>query len=241
MSQTTINLGMPLVQTQQAQKDVTVNTALLHVDAILGGGIMDRDLTEAPATPSDGDIYIVAPAATGIWADKDQQIAFYQAGWYFIEPKEGITLWIRDEFILRTFVGGEWKPSVGTGGVYMNGNQLIQPELKDYRETIVPVTAAATTELNLAFGNLFLLDHSADITSLTISSVAASAAHRFELIRQKDASGTARSIAWPASFKWANGTAPSLTQTTSATDHFAFITLDAGTTWLGQQLAATYS
>jgi hypothetical protein len=45
------------------------------------------------------------------------------------------------------------------------------------------------------------------------------------------ADGTARSVTWPASFKFPSGTAPTLTSTNGKKDVLVAYTDDDGTTW----------
>lgn len=45
------------------------------------------------------------------------------------------------------------------------------------------------------------------------------------------ADGTLRTITWPGSVVWANGTAPTLTSTNGKVDIFTFLSYDGGTTW----------
>lgn len=106
--------------------------------------------------------------------------------------------------------------------------------LTAYRETRVSGAAGATTVLDLSSANIFEVTQAVNITTFTFANPPATGtAYSFTLIRQKDATGTARTITWPASVKWSAGLAPTLTQTTSAIDVFSFMTMDGGTTWLG--------
>lgn len=57
------------------------------------------------------------------------------------------------------------------------------------------------------------------------------------IYRVKDATGTSRTISWPSSVDWPGGTAPTLTQTTSAVDIFVFTTVDGGTRVHGGQFS----
>jgi len=106
--------------------------------------------------------------------------------------------------------------------------------LTAYRETRVSGSASATTILDLSSANVFDMTQAVNITTFTFANAPASGfAYSFTLIRRKDATGTARTIAWPASVKWPSGVAPILTQTSGAVDVFSFLTVDGGTTWLG--------
>ena len=65
---TTSHLTLTLVEQSQASKEVTVNTALARIDAILNTGAKDKDLSTPPGSPAAGDVYIVAASPTGAWA-----------------------------------------------------------------------------------------------------------------------------------------------------------------------------
>lgn len=104
----TDHLGITLVEQSQSQKEVTVNTALVMLDAMLNTGVIDKDLTAPPGSPASGALYIVASGATGAWAGKDNQIAWYNLTWNFIVPTEGLTFWVRDEDKLYSYNGTAW-------------------------------------------------------------------------------------------------------------------------------------
>ena len=110
------NLLLPYIVPAQAQKHVTHNEAVRALDAIVQLAVLDRDLAVAPATPSDGDRYIVASAATGAWAGQSGRIAAFQDGaWAFMPPREGWVAWAADEDALLVFNGVAWSTSGSTG------------------------------------------------------------------------------------------------------------------------------
>ena len=57
-------IGLPLLEASQAQKHVTHNEALLLLDAMLHLAVISRALATPPASPGDGDRYLVAASAT---------------------------------------------------------------------------------------------------------------------------------------------------------------------------------
>jgi hypothetical protein len=115
---TTPNLGLPLVEQSQSQKEVTINEALTILDAVFRGGIIDKDLATPPGSPSAGDRYIVASSPTGAWTSKAGQIAYYfNGGWRFIVPGEGLFVWLNDEDIMYVYNGSAWTSAVGTGNM----------------------------------------------------------------------------------------------------------------------------
>ena len=109
MSETTPNLALPYILSAQAQKHVTHNEALRHLDAIVQPGVISKDLTEPPPAPLNGDRYLVATDATGVWAGRDGSIAAYQDGaWAFHAPRHGWQVWLRDKARIEVFDGTEW-------------------------------------------------------------------------------------------------------------------------------------
>ena len=120
-----------------------------------------------------------------------------------------------------------------TGAQNLQDNELIRAKIRDYSETVSsPTISAGTLVLNLETSNIFTVSLNAAITTLTISNPPASGSGgSFTLILTAD--GTARAVTWPASIKWAGGTAPTITSTSGKVDSFAFFTSDGGTNWQG--------
>ena len=85
---------------------------LKRLGATVGLSVKDRDLTTPPASPANGDRYIVPAAATGVWAGKTNQIAVRIGGvWEFHVPQVGWLCYLEDEAKLTVFKAGGW--SVG--------------------------------------------------------------------------------------------------------------------------------
>jgi hypothetical protein len=105
---TTPHLGITLVEQAQAQKEVTVNMALARIDALLNCGAKSRAIATPPVAPADGDVYIVAASPTGDWSGQPGKIAYFDAIWRFITPREGVTLWVNDEDVAYSYDGAAW-------------------------------------------------------------------------------------------------------------------------------------
>lgn len=106
---TTSHVQITLVEQAQAQKEVTVNQALLRIDALLNTGAIDKDLATPPASPAEGDVYIVAAAPTDAWDAHEDDIAYFaNGGWQFITPNEGMILWVNDEDESYVWDGTAW-------------------------------------------------------------------------------------------------------------------------------------
>jgi hypothetical protein len=116
----TPNLQLPYLMAAQAQKHVTHNEALRALDAIVQLTVKDRDLAAPPATPADGDRYLVAAAASGAWAGHDGAIAAFQDNaWMLYAPRAGWLAWVADEHRLVAFDGSQWS-EVSGGGAALN-------------------------------------------------------------------------------------------------------------------------
>jgi len=58
MSETS-NLSLPYRQSQQAQKQVTLNESLRRLDALVQLSVLSRTLAAEPVSPSSGDRYLL--------------------------------------------------------------------------------------------------------------------------------------------------------------------------------------
>ncbi|HEY4123758.1 MAG TPA: DUF2793 domain-containing protein [Rhizomicrobium sp.] len=109
MTTETPRTGLPFIAAAQAQKHVTHNEALAELDALLGARFLDRDLAAPPASPSDGDAYLVHATATGAWASQEGKIAFCLDGnWRFYAPFAGLVALVIDEGKFIAFDGSAW-------------------------------------------------------------------------------------------------------------------------------------
>ena len=92
--------------------------------------------------------------------------------------------------------------------------------------------AVSALDVDCSAGNYFTKAISINST-FTFSNIPTSGtAYSFTL--EVDVTGTSTAITWPASVKWPDDTAPSLTDT--KTHLFMFVTNDGGTTWRGAAL-----
>jgi hypothetical protein len=99
----------PLLAAAQAQKHITHNEALEQLDTLICARLLDRDLTTPPASPTDGDAYLVKPAATGAWSGHDNRIAHALDGaWRFTDPFDGLIAYVADEQTLLLYADGAW-------------------------------------------------------------------------------------------------------------------------------------
>lgn len=106
----TQQLNLPYIISSQSQKEVTHNDALNMLDVLVQLSVMSATTATPPASPSDGDSYIVPSSPTGAWSGQTGKIAAYYAGWTFHTPKEGWRAWVRDTDKTLVYNGG-WSPA----------------------------------------------------------------------------------------------------------------------------------
>ncbi|WP_291844595.1 DUF2793 domain-containing protein [Maricaulis sp.] len=99
MSQTSPTLDLPLVMPAQAQKHVTVNEALLRLDALVQPVVESRTVSEQPADPAEGAGWIIPSGASGPdWANYPVgTLAIFRDGcWSALQPRDGWRVHVRD-------------------------------------------------------------------------------------------------------------------------------------------------
>jgi hypothetical protein len=108
MSESTVNLQLPFLAAEQAQKHVILNETLLALDCLVQLCVASRSLAVPPSMPQDGERYLLAQNAQGAWSGHGEKIAVWQdGGWRFHAPMTGWVMWVEDEaqLIVRTADG----------------------------------------------------------------------------------------------------------------------------------------
>ena len=108
---TTPRYGLPLLFAGQSQKEFYVNEAHALTDALLHAAC-EGEAANPPATPAEGETWLVAAAATGDWAGADGQIAARQSGnWLFAAPRDGMRMFDRSTGQMLLYRGGWQRPA----------------------------------------------------------------------------------------------------------------------------------
>ncbi len=208
---TTNHLAITLLEQSQAQKDVTVNEALARIDAVLNTGAVDVSLALPPATPSEGDVYIVAASATDDWAGQEGSVAYYDGGvWRFIAPRTGMRLWVQGEGKDYIYFDGQWNAETN----YWRGfDQAQYHNLK-----------ALTDAVNIAWDARYY-----PVAEVTLadnrtldnpSNAIAGAVYR--LIVRQDAIG-GHTLSFAGDYAFAGGAAPTISSGANAVDVLTFM------------------
>lgn len=111
----------------------------------------------------------------------------------------------------------------------INDNKVFLPNNSAEVSTTASISAGTLT-LDLNSSTVFNVSLNGTINTITLTNVQSSGrSSSFVIVFTAD--GTARAVSWPASFKWPNGTAPTITSTAGKIDVYTFFTTDGGTTW----------
>lgn len=103
------HLALPYLDAAQAQKHVTHNEALQLLDTLTQLSVIARGQTSAPASPAEGDRYVVGSGATGAFAGMDGKIAVRLAGaWTFLTPRAGWVAYVAAEALSIVHDGSAW-------------------------------------------------------------------------------------------------------------------------------------
>jgi hypothetical protein len=110
-----------------------------------------------------------------------------------------------------------------------NGVTIFDGGVVEDDSTVTSSAGAAT--INSRDGNVFSHTLSENVTYTFSNAPASGRAFGFTLKVTQDS--TARTITWPASVDWPDGTAPTLSTGSGDVDVFVFFTTNGGTTWYG--------
>lgn len=181
---------------------------------------VDMSTTAQPASPAEGEAHVIQSTHTGAqWAgfDPDDLVIFSGGTWYAYAPVEGNRITVGAAVYVYT--SGAWTPAAGGGG---GGGA---------REDVTALATSGSVAIDYAMGDYFTLALSGNVSGFTFSNLPGAGKGASLMVRiTQDA--TARTVAWPASFKWASGGATEAVSTGSgAVDVLAITTFDNGTTW----------
>nr|WP_316655523.1 DUF2793 domain-containing protein [uncultured Gellertiella sp.] len=113
MSDLTPNLLLPYIVPDQAQKHVTHNESLQHLDALCQLVLIDQ-LTAPPASPAEGACYAIAANATAAWTGLSGKVAqFIDGDWVYLQPRAGWLAWMVAQSALHWFDGTAWQQAPG--------------------------------------------------------------------------------------------------------------------------------
>lgn len=130
MSQTS-RLGLPFIEPGQAQKEIFHNEALRIADVVVAAAVEAVGSNTPPASPADGQCFIVGAAPTGAWAGHAGAIAGYApGGWRFVGPVAGMQALDKASGQTASHDGTAWVVGTVKGAkLELAGAQVVGPRL----------------------------------------------------------------------------------------------------------------
>lgn len=118
---TSADLGISYIAGQQAQPEITHNTALNQIQ-ILQTGVISVALNTPPGSPAQGDTYILGASPTGAWAGRANCLAgYFGTAWVFVPGNdssgtpitmgarhEGLRVWSKADNAFYVWSGSAW-------------------------------------------------------------------------------------------------------------------------------------
>jgi hypothetical protein len=113
MPSTTPNLALPFLLASQADKHVSVNSALTALDSLVQTSAVSRTTLSQPVAPNLGDVYLLPSGKTGaVWSTMADGVlaTWNEEGWLAFTPRVGFIVFVQNEgvHIVRTATG--WAP-----------------------------------------------------------------------------------------------------------------------------------
>lgn len=142
MTERSARFDMPFIMPGQAQKEMFHNEALAIADVLLHPVVTGAAVTQPPAMPEPGQCWIVAAAASGVFAGREGQIAAWTSGgWRFVVPIEGMSVWDLAAGLWRIWGSGGWSDGrLPASALWIGGQQVVGARLAG-----VPSPSGGTT------------------------------------------------------------------------------------------------
>lgn len=161
------------------------------------GHVESRTDTSPPSSPAEGDKYLVPASATGDWSGEDGNIAVWSDRWIFLPPVQGLSLYVEDENQHITYEGVLWRSEAG-------------------HQTL---TDAATVSWDAAGGISAQVTLGGNRTMESPQNPVPGKLHTLHVIQ--DGTGS-RTLTWQSAYKFAGGSAPTLSTAAGARDVLVF-------------------
>lgn len=103
----TPRLGINMMATNDLQKEVVFNEAIIAFDALVARSVINRQ-NSPPGSPVDGATYIVGALPSGAWTGHANEIAFWYNGWRYILPTNKMKFFNETTSTFWTYTTGVW-------------------------------------------------------------------------------------------------------------------------------------
>jgi hypothetical protein len=109
MSDETPRLKLPELADGQEMDAMTINDALIQLDAVTDICLKGQFVNTPPSSPADGDTYLLGAVPTGVWNGCAYKIAYcLDGGWRFYTPFNGLRAFVSTTNATLIYVNGTW-------------------------------------------------------------------------------------------------------------------------------------
>ena len=131
---------------------------------------------------------------------------------------------------IADLAGGVWGSITGTLSAQTDLQAALDAKAQDRRTVTAAASTSGVLAIDCGLGDYFTHALDENVTSWNFTNLPGSGKGASLMIRiTQDA--TPRTVAWPASFKWAGGIPGAVSTAAGAIDLLAITTFDNGTTW----------
>ena len=125
----TPRLSLPMLVPGQAQKELFHNEALARLDAIVAAAVEEPPRNDPPASVENGACYIIGSSPVDEWSQyADHLAAFGSAGWRYVAPAPGLSVWIKTSANFATYGPSGWEiGTVRASRLIVEGEQVVGP------------------------------------------------------------------------------------------------------------------
>lgn len=174
----TTKLALELLQNNAANQTLA-NTTFAQLNQLVQAGVVDRTNTP-PGSPADEALYIITATATGAWAGKENQLAYWLTStnaWQYVLPREGMLVHVNDEDVYYKYNGSAWE-ILATGG----GSSTIATQSAS--------STAGALDLSATTAPVILVTLTENITSITMPAGAANQSIERRIVFTQGGAGT---------------------------------------------------
>jgi len=137
MSDETPRLKLAQLVSLQELNTVTWNEALAQLDTLVDLCLLGQFVNTPPASPADGDAYLLGGAPTGAWSGYAYKIAACLDGaWRFYTPFNGMRAFVTTNSVVILYLNGAWAAIGSTDFATKSGTETLTN--KTLGTTILP-------------------------------------------------------------------------------------------------------
>lgn len=152
----TAKLGLEFLANAAANQNLA-NITFAQLNQLVQAGVVDKDLSSPPGSPSNEALYIVASGNWDTGSDKTGQLVYWldsTSEWRYITPREGFMVHVNDEDIYYKYTGSAWvaqhlsgsatydAPSIAAGGTTTTTVTVTGAALGDFALVSFSITVA---------------------------------------------------------------------------------------------------